>query len=573
MLSEQDLIAYLENTLAPDERKRVEAELERAPQLRRQLVRQAQLDAALRAALGSDPANQRVKQSILAAIRTEGDEVLKTRILADTTDAGPQPSMWEWLAGWVRRPAFGWGFAAVLIAFVAWFAQRPATTRPGLELPTRVDLAGRIAPPKAGEIIRAGAASSATVKFADGTTLHLEPGTEISLAAVGSPRSGGKQIKLLTGSLSADVAKQPPGLPLLIQTPHALVTVVGTEFDLSVVTNQTALEVTHGLVKMTSDGESNAVSVAAGEFAVASPRGPMRYGRLTRNPFLWPFSSASIWNRPLGGGAQFAPVPRSFLDEGPLQNAMRPRRAVMGGPNAPLRGIWVAGKRLADARITGTDLAQSGTLDNVLLLQSARRHALELSTVSVRPDGDLEAAALVRTDLAGPGVSDQATAANPFGLSHLGGLVHAHELRQGIPHALACRVKRDRLGGRNNFQTPSTVWPAAGGDAAVGGNYLSIGSLLAIPPQVDIKMLLGASGPAYELARAMQDYGVYVTGYGDAPFVLLRADPLLTAAEEDAVLNQLVPLLEVVTNNTPQTPGGGGAPRREAAPALPGEAP
>jgi len=33
-------------------------------------------------------------------------------------------------------------------------------------------------------------------------------------------------------------------------------------------------------------------------------------------------------------------------------------------------------------------------------------------------------------------------------------------------------------------------------------------------------------------------------------------------------LNRLVPLLQVVRNNTPQTPGGGGTPRREPAPEL-----
>lgn len=573
MLNEQELIAYLENTLSPAERQRVEAELERDPQLRRQLVRQAQLDTALRVTLSSDAANERVKQSVLAVTRGERDEALKKQILADTTNTRPVPSIWEWLAGLARRPAFTVSFAAALVLLAVWFTQRPAMNTAAIELPVRVELAGNPILPTPGNTIRATTNSSATVKFADGTTLHLEPGTEISLVAVGSQRSSGKQLKLLSGSLSADVAKQPEGLPLLIQTPHALVTVVGTEFDLSVATNQTELEVTHGLVKMTGDGETNAVSVAAGEFAVASPRVPMRYGRLARNPFLWPFSSASIWNRPLGSGAQFAPVPRSFLDEGPLQNAMRPRRAVLGGPTYPLRGIWVDGEQVADARMADADLPQSGTLENLLLLQSARRHALELRAVTVRPDGDLEAAAVARTDLAGPGISRAASAANPFGLSQLGGLLHATELQQGIPHALACRVKRDRLGGRIDFQTPSTVWPATGGDVAGDKNYLNVGSLLAIPPDVDIKKLFGASGPAYELARAMQDYGVYVTGYGDASFVLLRADRLLPSQEEDAALNQLVPLLEVVTNHTEQTPGGGGTPRRESAPELLGETP
>jgi len=37
---------------------------------------------------------------------------------------------------------------------------------------------------------------------------------------------------------------------------------------------------------------------------------------------------------------------------------------------------------------------------------------------------------------------------------------------------------------------------------------------------------------------------------------------------EHAAFNRLVPLLQVVVNNTPETPGGGGTPRRTPAPEL-----
>lgn len=564
MLNEQELIAFLENTLSADEREHVETELERDLQFRRQLVQQAQLDAALRALLGSATANERVKQSVLAIMRGEQDAALKRRVLADTAIARPQPSVWAWLAGLVRRPAFGFGFAVALVVAVVWFAQRPATTAADIELPVRVELAGNSTPPKLGEFIRASANSSATVQFADGTTLHLEPGTEISLEAVDAKRNGGKQLKLLAGSLSADVAKQPEGLPLLIQTPHALVTVVGTEFDLSVATNQTALEVTHGLVKMTGSRATNAVSVAAGEFAVASAREPMRYGRLPRNPLLWPFSSASIWNRPLGSDAKFAPVPgKSFLTDGPWQNAVRSRRPFLGSAGDSLRRIWVNGEPRADIRLPESFRPPGPGRDSIVLLQHARRFALELTEVSIRPDGDLEAADVERMPLNGPGILPGSIPAVRFGLSQLGGLLRAGELETGIRHALSARVNRDRLGGRNDFLRPSTVWPATGGDAA-SAEFLNVGTLLAIPPDVDIQRLVGASGPAFELARAMQDYGVYVTGSGDAPFLLLADEA--GSPELDEVLSRLVPHLRVVTNNSPAIAG---KPRREAAPEFP----
>jgi len=564
MLNEQELIACFEHTLSPAERARVEVELERDPQLRAELVRQSQLDHALRAALGSTTANERVKQSVLAVIRGEQESSLKGQILADTANLRPQPSVLAWLFSMLRRPAFGLSFAGALALLVVWFVQRPAAIATGIELPTRLELAGSSTPPKRGEAVRAPANSSATVKFADGTTLNLEPGTEISFVSVDrTARSGGKQLKLLAGSISAAVAKQPEGLPLLIQTPHAHVTVVGTEFDLSVATNQTALEVTHGLVKMNGNGETNPVSVAAGEFAVAAEKTPLRYGRLARHPFLWPFSSASIWNRPLGSEAKFSPVPgKTFLADGPLTHALRPRRPILGSPADPLRRIWVDGEARTDARLAEANLPGENISDSWVLLQPGRRYALELRGVTGRADGDLEVQALARTDLAGPGADESASGAKPFGLSNLGGLLRQGELENGIRHALSCRIPRPQLGGRHDFQTPSTVWPATGGDAA-SAEFLNIGTLLAIPPDVDIAAKFGTNGPAHALARAMQDYGVYVTGVAPAPFVLLTDGANHSHADE--WLNQLVPLLQVVTNNSPATTA---TPRREAAPEL-----
>ena len=308
--------------------------------------------------------------------------------------------------------------------------------------------------------------------------------------------------------------------------------------------------------------------VEAFEFAVASPQRTMQYGRLARHPYLWPFSSASVWNRPLGSDAKYISIPgKLFLADGPLENALRPRRPFLGSPSDPLRRIWVAGEARADARLAENNLPGTSISGSLVLLQSGRRYALELSGVTVRADGDLDAPAIARTDLAGLGADEFASDAKPFGLSNLGGLLRAGELENGIRHALSARVGRERLGGRQNFQQPSTTWPATGGDAA-SAEFLNVGTLLAIPPDVDIKKLFGDSGAAYELARAMQDYGVYVTGYLDAPFVLLADGN--GPATMDELLTQLVPHLQVVANNSPTL---GGNPRRERAPALPGETP
>ena len=596
MLNEQELIAYLENSLLPADRERIEAELERDPQLRRQLFQHAQMEQALRAALGGANSNERVKQSVLTVVRGEQEETLKQRVMADTTDSSdrrrheesltsPFLKFGSWASEIMRlltsspTGTVTFALAACLCIFIGvWFAthqdsKRLAPLALAIETPVRVQLASGMVIPKPGDTIRVDGAGSGTITFADGTILHLEPGTEIVFQPVANanpPRPGGKQFKLISGSLSADVAMQPPGLPLLIQTPHALVTVVGTEFDLDVVTNQTALEVTHGLVKMTGSSETNPVSVAAGEFAVASPKRATQSGHLARHPYLWPFSSASVWNRPLGSGAKFLPVPgKSFLADGPLENAMRSRRPFLGSPSDPLRRIWVNGEARTDVRLAEKNLPGTNLNGSLVLLQQGRRYALELSGVTVRADGDLDVRAVARTDLAGSGADEFASDAKPFGLSNLGGLLRAGELENGIRHALSARVNRERLAGRS-FPNPLTVWPAAGN--AAGGEseiHLRIGTLLAIPPAVDIKKIAGDSGPAYELARALQDYGVYVTGTIAAPFVLLADEA--GAGKADELITQLVPHLQVVTNNSPETAGGGGTPRRDPAPALPGE--
>ena len=132
-----------------------------------------------------------------------------------------------------------------------------------------------------------------------------------------------------------------------------------------------------------------------------------------------------------------------------------------------------------------------------------------------------------RTDLTGSGVNPRAVPAIPFGLSNLGGLIRFGEYENGIRHSLSARVNRERLSGRRNFNSPGTIWPATGGDAAVE-NFLNIGTLLAIPPDVNIRGLVGESGPGYELARAMQDYGVYITGFSKAPFALVVEKPGLS---------------------------------------------
>lgn len=585
MLTEQQLIAYLEGTLGPEDRAAVEAALDQDPALRQQVLAQASMESALRVSLGGRDTHARIRDSVLAVVRGEQEDRLKRRVLADTAaPARTEP----WWRGFFQRPAWVTGLAgACLLLVVAgwWFLrERPAgpSELPSLVHATGASLsrAGRTSTwtaayqPQPGDELQLGADRPGFLRYADGTVIQLQPGSRCRLADSRLASQGGKQVTLLTGALSATVAKQASGRPLLLHTPHAVATVLGTSLDLSVATNETNLEVSEGAVALARRSDTSAVTVRAGEYATASPESVPRARPLGRSPFHWPFSSASPWNRPLGTGARFEPVrARPFLADGPLLDATLPRRLFRGGPGDPVRGVWVNGERRAEVWVAdGTSWPQGS--EPFALLQPGRRTSLDLVNVRWRPDGDLDAEAAAPVDLAGWGTGQEVVLARPFGFSALGGLLRTAELERGIPHALAARVEKSRL----NVRPPGggvCVWPATNplreppANGEITGN-IHVGTLLALPPDVDITQL-SLPESLLPLARALQDYGVYVTGPGPRPFALLTEGRPAAPADLDAALNRLVPLLQVVTNNTPDTPGGGGAPRRPPAPAFPGE--
>ena len=96
-------------------------------------------------------------------------------------------------------------------------------------------------------------------------------------------------------------------------------------------------------------------------------------------------------------------------------------------------------------------------------------------------------------------------------LPALGGLLRAGELDHGIDHALAVNLSGTILSQDQHF-----VWPAraADGNAPVvyrGTNpALAMGTLLAVPPSVDLEALTWRTPQGRNLAAAAQRYGWYV---------------------------------------------------------------
>src|SRR5262245_48838500 len=199
--------------------------------------------ARLRAELEADPS---AAESLFAAAELERDlgEVLRA--------ARPRRRLWIAAAA-----------AAGLLA-----ASAVALFSGGADLP-RVELAEGTPDLAVGERLVAG--SDITTKGR--VVLRYDDGTRVELGAGSVLRELGprKSMTLTRGSLSADVAKQLEGRPMVIRTPQGEATIVGTRFRLAVKGDSTRLDVEEGKVRLTRFADRASVDVVSGHFAVAAP--------------------------------------------------------------------------------------------------------------------------------------------------------------------------------------------------------------------------------------------------------------------------------------------------------------
>ena len=148
-------------------------------------------------------------------------------------------------------------------------------------------------------------------------------------------------------------------------------------------------------------------------------------------------------------------------------------------------------------------------------------------------------------------------------LPSFAGLIRTGELASGrIPHALAVQMSPGMM--KNQAD-----WPAYAFDRNSGyGGTLPMGALLAIPPDVDVTKL-GLTPRGVVLARAAQDYGVYIVDRGGGNgmnFLAELGNPDIRWTNDWQDLAIVKNHLKQVTNNTRSTPGGGGTPRVPLAP-------
>lgn len=317
-----------------------------------------------------------------------------------------------------------------------------------------------------------------------------------------------------------------------------------------------------------------------------------------RDPWLRPFASSSIWNTAIGSAARYKPahirpavtigLDDELLYRVPADSPVRPVFAPAG---------W-------DHRAGGTQRLGSLQLPDDLIVPDARKGwTPNNSAALLMPDGRTvrNIGPMCRptaggpvygfvfnpdTDLRGDGIIGSHGGS---GMSALGGSIRLGELTgpEPIHHA----IKLELFCKRYAYYGPGQLgfrWPAVRADAYAEKEYggtdreLVMGSLLAIPPDVKIEDLKLKSAVGRKLFAALQDYGGYLVddtawdchsvcaeqGVGqevERAFGL-KFDGSSADLKDD--LNALFTRLAVVTNNGPNSVGGGGTPRRPQAPPL-----
>lgn len=311
-----------------------------------------------------------------------------------------------------------------------------------------------------------------------------------------------------------------------------------------------------------------------------------------RDPAQQPFAADSVWNTPIGSGAQFAAVQPGGMDLATgamVVNASLSHPILHATTNDPVGNLHVL--RTPAPFATVPIPAALGTAPggrHVFLILPDGSTVLEIHSPR-RVGPDVHANSVVRADLRGSGIPPEYRSATGSGLTPLGGSIRRGELKAGIPHLIGAVVPLEAVTVRPDGT--AHVWPAGwsqAGDAnaaaqmARAGN-VHVGSLLAIPPGVDITKLAAPGTPAHAIVRAMQDYGVLVKDTFDgtyfnewqregAPHLIFCVEDLFNGDAPRDLAQQLAPAvreLRVVTNHGPNSIGGGGARRLPAAPAIP----
>jgi hypothetical protein len=288
-----------------------------------------------------------------------------------------------------------------------------------------------------------------------------------------------------------------------------------------------------------------------------------------RDPFLQPFASSSLWNTSLGSAARWSKPEdadaRDLHAPGPAVNAGewsmpyfiaapdQPKLLFRDrDPNRP-----IANQRIAAPGGIHPALPIDGDR-HIILFDPSKRFMFHYFDCSGTAEG-FDCALAQKDDTCKTGLGGYGWGTGVIRRWELeaGGIEHM--LRFSLPMTLT-KSGGNRPGGE--------AWPATGedyfGPQKYSGHVL-FGSTIGIPASVDIDAL-GLSPSGRVLAKTLQDYGALQRDTGGERGIIFYAEesaeslPQLQAMRAD--LPKIVPYLQVLRNQGPATPNGGGARRR-----------
>jgi len=388
-------------------------------------------------------------------------------------------------------------------------------------------------------------------------------------------------------------------------------------------TQGAAIISTDGLLTAGGDGTVTVRATAMDGTGVKGQKNILiknQYKTEARDPYLWPFAQNSIWNMPIGSNATYTPANLEMPTKGMLT---LDEDYIVLTPDAPEMKIywcsvrWGEGDRCtpnqplnlqANMPIPQSFVVSPTTWDGgkpnagiAVLLKDKRTIWQSQPFAHCTQGGDATTGYVYadNQDLYGQGYYGSHGGSR---LSVLGGSIRNHELSPTsgpIRHA----IKMNICGKKNLYYDAVNKgfrWPALAADAAAPTDYgkdrttpavtdCRMGALMAIPEKVTIESLGLETQPAKMIAQALQDYGGYVvddTGWDvfaietewgpngrfrdefkknwGFDFVVSMSQATSTQWGRDIV--KIYKALNIVTNNSATSIGGGGTPRQELAP-------
>lgn len=340
----------------------------------------------------------------------------------------------------------------------------------------------------------------------------------------------------------------------------------------------------------------------------------------TRDPLKQPFASNSIWNMPIGSGAQYV---AANLSGNPGNNvwAKMPgidMEKIILTPTAPLVNInssnagWsgkdrctATGGLLMQVPMPSTYVVPNNNLNSSATFLLPDRRTLVQTQPLARCTAGGSATSMAKfanVDLYGTGITG---AHGGSGLSAIGGSIRLGELRPGSTfgprHALKINVYAKEALYKCTTRSECSRWPAVTSDSYAVGWYgsangnrntaMKMGALLAIPASTSITSLGLETEPAKQLAWTLQNYGGYIVDDTYAPGFDFNAEEGPNGSKKDEFkrdwgfdmeqkvagntawvrdIQRLAKALHVVNNNSASSIGGGGTPRQPlAAPIAP----